>query len=67
MGNVDFRKKVIEIGEAKYELIGKCRECGVGVYGRKSVASCDGAIGYRLACYFSDGTYTCRNCYGDGF
>ena len=59
----DFRKKVIKIGEAEYKLVGKCRRCGVGVYGCDTVARCDDAIGTRLACYYMDGTFECRRCY----
>lgn len=64
--NMDWRKKILEIGEAKYEYCGDCIGCGKRLFVcRSHPVRADDSMGGRVATFYADGTMKCEECAND--
>ena len=63
---MDWRKKILKIGEAEYKYCGDCIACGKRLFVcRSDPITADDSIGDRLSTFYADGTMRCKDCADD--
>lgn len=60
---MDWRKKILEIGEARYEYCGDCADCGKRLFACISnPARADDSLEGRVCTFYADGAMRCKGC-----